>query len=95
MKYIEVTAWGNNKKHLVPLNKIVDFSFQDNYTTLSLSGGSILNVIETKIQIEEMISWHGAKIINSDTIDQYNEEHSAAYERMSQLYMADDDELPF
>lgn len=94
MKYIEVTGWGNNKKHLLPLSKIIDFSFEDTYTTLSLSSGSHLNVIENKEQIEEMLNWHGAKIVNYNTILQYEEERSATYERMSDLYM-DNDELPF
>ena len=94
MKYIEVTGWGNNRKHLIPINKIVDFNFEDNYTALSLISGTYLNIVETKEQIEEMLSWHGAKIINSDKIDQHKEEYSASYERMSQLYI-DDDELPF
>jgi len=94
MKYIEVTGWGNNKKHLLPLNKIIDFTFEDKYTTLSLSSGSHLNIIENKEQIEEMLNWHGAKIVNYDIIVQYEEERSATYERMSHLYM-DNDELPF
>ena len=94
MKYIEVTGWGNHKKHLIPLNKIIDFNFEDKYTTLSLISGTHLNVTETKEQIEELLNWHGAKIINLDIITQYEEERSATYERMSELYM-NDDELPF
>jgi len=94
MKYIEVTGWGNHRKHLLPLNKIIDFTFEDKYTTLSLISGTHLNVTETKEQIEELLNWHGAKIVNHDTIVQYQEEYSATYERMSDLYM-DNDELPF
>ena len=94
MKYIEVTGWGNHRKHLLPLNKIIDFTFEDKYTTLSLISGTHLNVTETKEQIEELLNWHGAKIVNHDTIAQYQEEYSATYERMSDLYM-DNDELPF
>ena len=94
MKCIEVTGWGNHKKHLLPLNKIIDFTFEDKYTTLSLISGTHLNITETKEQIEELLNWHGAKIINLDIITQYAEERSATYERMSELYM-NDDELPF
>jgi len=94
MKYIEVTGWGNHRKHLLPLNKIIDFTFEDKYTTLSLISGTHLNVTETKEQIEELLNWHGAKIVNYNTILQYEEERSATYERMSDLYM-DNDELPF
>jgi DNA-binding LytR/AlgR family response regulator len=94
MKYIEVTGWGNHKKHLLPLNKIIDFTFEDKYTTLSLISGTHLNITETKEQIEELLNWHGAKIVNYDIITQYEEERSATYERMSELYM-NDDELPF
>lgn len=97
MKYIEVTAWGNNKKHLLPLNKIIDFTFEDKYTTLGLVSGSHLNILETKEQIEEILNWHGAKIVNYDTITQYQEEYSATYER-GNSFLDDatlDDELPF
>ena len=93
MKYIELTAWGNNKKHLIPLNKIVDFNFEDKYTTLSLISGSYLNVIENQEQITEILNYHGAKIVSIDIIDQEKEEYSAAYERMADLYA--DDDLPF
>lgn len=93
MKYIELTAWGNNKKHLIPLNKIVDFNFEEKYTTLSLISSSYLNVIETQEQIEEMLNYHGAKIVSTEIINQEKEEYSAAYERMADLYA--DDDLPF
>ena len=97
MKYIEVTAWGNGKKHLLPLNKIVDFSFEDKYTTLSLSSSSYLNVIETKEQIEELLSWHGAKIVSTQLIDQYQEEYSATYEHGADFWAdaSNDNDLPF
>jgi len=93
MKYIEVTGWGNGKKHLVPLNRIVDFNFEDKFTSLTLVSGSHLNIIETQPQIEEMLNYHGAKIVSIDIINQEKEEYSAAYERMADLYA--DDDLPF
>ena len=93
MKYIELTAWGNGKKHLIPLNKIIDFNFDEKYTTLSLISGSYLNVIENQEQITEILTYVGAKIVSIDLIDQEKEEYSASYERMADLYANDD--LPF
>ena len=95
MKYIEVTAWGNGKKHLVPLNKVVDFSFEDKYTTLSLSGGRTLNVIEDESVIKDMLSYHRVDMIDPDQLEILAMQNEIVYENMSQLYMADDDELPF
>ena len=97
MKYIEVTAWGNNKKHLIPLNKIVDFNFEDKYTTLSLISGSHLNVIENQEQITEILTYVGAKIVSIDIIDQEKEEYSATYEHGSDFWAdaSNDDDLPF
>ena len=97
MKYIEVTAWGNGKKHLIPINKIVDFNFEDKYTTLNLISGSYLNVIENQEQIEKLLTWHGVKIVSTDLINQYQEEYSATYEHGSDFWAdaSNDDDLPF
>ena len=49
MKYIEVNAWGNERKHLIPLNQISDFDFSDDFTTITLVSSKVINVKESEI----------------------------------------------
>ena len=97
MKWIEVTAWGNNKKHLIPLNKIVDFNFKEKFTTISFTSGSILNIVENEESIKSMLSYLNAQIVSEQFINEYMEVHSAWREMEADNYMNDfdGDELPF
>ena len=95
MKYIEVTAWGNNKKHLTPLNKIQDFSFDKEHTTITFISGQTLNIIEDEDVIKGMLEYHGVDLIDEEQLNIIEAQNQIAYENMSQLYMADEDELPF
>ena len=82
MKYIEVTGWGNHRKHLIPLNKVVDFNFEKDYTTISLVNGKTVNIIENEFTIKEMLGFHNVNLVNEEQI------HT--------LYNGyDEDELPF
>lgn len=95
MKYIEVTAWGNGRKHLIPLNKIVDFSFEEKYTTLGLAGGRTLNVIEEEPIIKEMLSYHNASLVNEEHIRTFYEGLAEFNASNEPPYYEGDDELPF
>jgi len=94
MKYIEVNGWGNQKKHLVPIKAIVDIAFEDKYTTIKLSNGNTINIIEDETIIKGMLEYHGIDLIDEGQLDLIAAQQQVAYENMSKLYM-DDDELPF
>ena len=82
MKYIEVTGWGNHRKHLIPLNKVVDFNFEKDYTTISLVNGKTVNIIENEFTIKEMLGFHNVNLVNEEKIHTLYNEY-------------DEDELPF
>jgi len=96
MKYIEVTGWGNRRKHFIPLNKIVDFNFEEQYTTISLVNGRVINVIETESTIKEMLKYHQVNLVNEEDIHTFYEGLSeiSKLEWNHHIY-EDDDELPF
>lgn len=62
MKYIELNAWGNKKKHLVPIKSIADIEFGDEYTTIKLSNGNSINVVEDYLTLTTMLEQLGASI---------------------------------
>lgn len=62
MKYIELNAWGNKKKHLVPIKSIADIEFGDEYTTIRLSNGNSINVVEDYLTLTTMLEQLGASI---------------------------------
>lgn len=68
MRYIEVNAWGNNRKHLIPLNKIVDFEFSDDFTTIALTSGKTINIVESKKIIEDMLIVHNVNLVKQDEL---------------------------
>jgi hypothetical protein len=73
MKYIEVTGWGNTRKHLIPLNKIVDFNFEEQYTTISLVNGRVINVIENELVIKEMLDYHKVNLVSKEDLHTLDE----------------------
>ena len=96
MKYIEVNGWGNRKKHLIPLDKIVDFNFEDDYTTISFVSGKIVNVIESESTIREMLRYHQVNLVNEEDIHTFYEGLSEFQAEMEPPYYYEgDDELPF
>jgi hypothetical protein len=68
MKYIEVTGWGDEKKHLIPLDKIEGIYFAKNHTTISLLSGSRINIVEGESSIRQMLSYQEAEIISEEGI---------------------------
>jgi len=96
MKYIKVTGWGNRRKHFIPLNKIVDFNFEEQYTTISLVNGRVINVIETESTIKEMLKYHQVNLVNEEDIHTFYEGLSEFQAEMEPPYYYEgDDELPF
>jgi hypothetical protein len=95
MKYIEVTAWGNNKKHLIPLNKIVDFNFDIKYSSITFISGQTLNIIEDESIIKGMLEYHGMNLVDVDKLDEIAAQQEAWNDYGHGLTMADPDELPF
>ena len=55
MKFLELTAFGNKRKHFVALKSIVDIDFQDKYSTILFTNGQLLNVTETEYDLKNMI----------------------------------------
>lgn len=82
MKYIEVIGWGNEKKHLIPLNQICDITFEEPYTVISLTNGRTINSTQTESIIKEMLQFHEVNLVNEDTIHILYKNY-------------DEDELPF
>jgi len=97
MKYIEVTGWGNGSKHLIPLNKIVDFNFEEKYTTISFVNGKVLNVVEDESIIKEMLNYHNANLVNEEQIRTFYEGMEEWQAELEPPYYneACTDELPF
>jgi hypothetical protein len=92
MKYIEVTGWGNKSNHLIPLNQIVDFNFKETYTTISLSNGKTVNIIETESTIKELLKYHQVNLVSEEDIRTFYE---GMAEFQSDRTLPYDDELPF
>jgi len=69
MKILEVTGYGNKEKHLIPLKNIINIQFEDRFTSITLSGGFKVNVLESESTIEEMLDFFESKIISEDKLD--------------------------
>lgn len=69
MKYIELTGYGNETKHLVSLALITNIEFLKEYTKIYLSGSSVINVNENYSVIEELININGGEITTQSHIN--------------------------
>jgi hypothetical protein len=80
MKFLELTAFGNKRKHFVALKSIVDIEFQDKYTTITMINGQLLNVTETDYDIKNIIQNMDGVIIDSfygvDNIVSWEEDYN-------------------
>jgi hypothetical protein len=80
MKFLELTAFGNKRKHFVALKSIVDIEFQDKYTTITMINGQLLNVTETEYDIKNIIQNMDGVIIDSfygvDNIVSWEEDYN-------------------
>jgi len=69
MKFLKLTGYGNNHSHLIPLKSITDIEFEVNYTSVTLSSGRSVNVVETEEDFEKIINFSGGYIINENSIN--------------------------
>jgi len=92
MRFIEVTEWGNNHKHAISLEKVVDFEFRSNFTSIALISGKNVNVLELESTIKEMLSYHNVSLVNEKDIHTFYE---GMAEFQSDRTLPYDDELPF
>lgn len=69
MKYIELTGYGNETKHLVALALITNIEFLKEYTKIYLSGSSVINVNENYSVIEELININGGEITTQSHVN--------------------------
>jgi hypothetical protein len=96
MKFLELTGFGNNHKHIISLRSISDIEFQSNYTHISLNNGNSVNVVETQKQITDIITYHQGDIVSVEYLDDL-EAQIIAYEEMNadRFVTGKDMELPF
>jgi len=91
MKYIKLTGWGNNKTHLIPVNKITCFTDEGKYTSVRLVSDNTVNVIENIGTVEELLDLAGAKFYDElDIIDKTGGEDA-----WDVTPYGPDDDLPF
>jgi len=80
MKFLELTAFGNKRKHFIALKSIVDIEFQDKYTTITMINGQLLNVTETEYDIKNIIQNMDGVIIDSfygvDSVVSWEEDYN-------------------
>ena len=97
MKYLELTGYGNQRKHIIPLNKIVEFDFEEQYTSVGLSNGFRVNVVENESAIKELLHYLGSTLVSEQLIADYYEHRNQmneAYGAFDSMY-GEGDELPF
>jgi hypothetical protein len=63
-KYIELSGYGNHKKHFIPIKAIADICFEDNYTSVYLNTGACVNVVEDENQIKALFDFLGVNLIS-------------------------------
>ena len=90
MKYIKVTGWGNDKTHLIPVNKITCFTDEGQYTAIRLVSDNTVNVNENIGVVEELLDLAGAQVYEELDIAI---EHGG--EDAWDVIYSDNDELPF
>ena len=69
MKFLKLTGYGNSHSHLIPLKSITDIEFETNYTSVTLSSGRSVNVVETEEDFEKIINFSGGYIINENSLN--------------------------
>lgn len=93
MKFLELTGYGNNFKHIISLKSISDITFEPSYTHIVLNNGTSVNVIENENEIIQMIYHLEGFITNKDAasfFETYQHAGSDAWDVSTH-----DDELPF
>ena len=69
MKFLKLTGYGNGHPHLILLKSITDIEFETNYTSVNLSSGRSVNVVETEEDFEKIINFSGGYIINENALN--------------------------
>lgn len=96
MKFLELTGFGNKHKHLVSLRSIADIEFQTQYTHISLTNGSVVNVTENEKEITDMIRYQNGDIVGTEYLENLQAQIDAYYEMEADRFaVGEDDELPF
>jgi hypothetical protein len=95
MKFLELTGYGNQHKHLISLRSISDIIFEKSYTQISLTNGRVVNVVETESTIMDMLDYQQGVIISKDYMDNLNAQIEAYEEMDADRYTTGDDYLPF
>jgi aminopeptidase C len=94
MKFLELTGFGNKHKHLISLRSIADIEFGMSYTHISLTNGSVVNVIEDEKEIMDMIKYQNGDVVNAQFIENINAQIEAWNEMEADRFYSNDD-LPF
>ena len=94
MKFLELTGYGNNHKHLISLRSIADIEFESKYTHISLNNGTSVNVIEDEQTIMSMINYLNGDVVSQDYMENLQAQINA-YEEMEADHFAVSNELPF
>jgi hypothetical protein len=94
MKFLELTGFGNKHKHLISLRSIADIEFGMSYTHISLTNGSVVNVIEDEEEIMDMIKYQNGDVVNAQFIENMNAQIEAWNEIEADRFYLNDD-LPF
>jgi hypothetical protein len=69
MKFLKLKGYGNGHSHLIPLKSITDIEFETNYTSITLSSGRSVNVVENETEFEQIINFSGGYIINEHALN--------------------------
>lgn len=95
MKFLELTGYGNNHKHLISLRSIADVEFLSQYTHISLNNGNSVNVIEDEQTIISMVNYLSSDIVSQDYMDNIQAQIDAYEEMEADRFAVSEDKLPF
>jgi len=95
MKFLELTGYGNNHKHLISLRSIADVEFLSKYTHISLNNGNSVNVIEDEQTIISMVNYLSSDIVSQDYMDNIQAQIDAYEEMEADRFTVSEDKLPF
>ena len=93
MKFLELTGYGNEHKHLISLRSIADIEFQSQFTYISLNNGTSVNVIEDEKTILSMVNYQNGDIVSQDYMENLQAQIDA-YKEMEADRYAVSNELP-
>ena len=95
MKFLELTGYGNNHKHLISLRSIADVEFLSQYTYINLNNGNSVNVIEDEQTIISMVNYLSSDIVSQDYMENLQAQIDAYEEMEADRFAVGEDKLPF